>query len=115
MVFHYRILDNWGYKEFAKTWRAESIEEMHHADQLVARILFPGRPAKNMQSLDQLRIGRNVKEILECDLAAEMHARELYLEAGGHCGQANDRVSRILFETLTSDEEKHIDSPWRRS
>jgi bacterioferritin len=72
---HYRILDNWGYKEFAKTWRAESIEEMHHADQLVARILFlDGQP--NMQSLDQLRIGRNVKEILECDLAAEMHARD---------------------------------------
>ena len=105
---HYRILDNWGYKEFAKTWRAESIEEMHHADQLVARILFlDGQP--NMQSLDQLRIGRNVKEILECDLAAEMQARELYLEAARHCEQANDRVSRILFETLTSDEEKHID------
>jgi bacterioferritin len=54
---HYRILDNWGYKEFAKTWRKESIEEMQHADQLVARILFlDGQP--NMQSLDQLRIGK---------------------------------------------------------
>jgi bacterioferritin len=29
---HYRILDNWGYKELAKTWRRESIEEMRHAD-----------------------------------------------------------------------------------
>ena len=105
---HYRILDNWGYKEFAKAWRAESIEEMHHADQLVARILFlDGQP--NMQSLDQLRIGRNVKEILECDLAAEMHARELYLEAAKYCDQVNDRVTRILFEKLTSDEEDHID------
>src|SRR5580698_6372984 len=95
---HYRMLDNWGYKDFAKTWRKESIEEMQHADQLVARILFlDGLP--NMQSLDQLRIGQNVKEILECDLAAEMHARELYLEAARHCEQANDRVSRILFET----------------
>ena len=73
---HYRILDNWGYKDFAKTWRKESIEEMQHADQLVVRILFlDGLP--NMQSLDQLRIGQNVKEILECDLAAEMHARAL--------------------------------------
>ena len=105
---HYRILDNWGYKDFAKTWRAESIEEMHHADQLVARILFlDGQP--NMQSLDQLRIGKTVKEILECDLAAEMDARALYLEAARHCEQANDRVSRILFESLTADEEKHID------
>jgi len=37
---HYRILANWGYKGFAKTWREESIEEMRHADKLVARILF---------------------------------------------------------------------------
>ncbi len=105
---HYRILDNWGYKEFAKTWRKESIEEMQHADQLVARILFlDGQP--NMQSLDQLRIGKTVKEILECDLEAEIHARELYLEAARRCDEANDRVSRILFEKLTSDEEEHID------
>ena len=73
---HYRMLDNWGYKDFAKTWRKESIEEMQHADQLVARILFlDGLP--NLQSLDQLRIGQNVKEILECDLAAEMRCDPL--------------------------------------
>ena len=77
---HYRILDNWGYKDFAKTWREESIEEMHHADKIVARILFlDGQP--NMQSLDQLRIGKSVKEIIDCDLAAEMSARALYLDA----------------------------------
>jgi len=105
---HYRILDNWGYKEFAKTWREESIEEMRHADKLVARILFlDGQP--NMQSLDQLRIGRGVKEIIECDLAVEMDARALYLEAAQYCVTVNDRVSRNLFEELTTDEEKHID------
>ena len=32
---HYRLLDNWGYKELAKTWRKESIEEMWHADKLI--------------------------------------------------------------------------------
>ena len=105
---HYRILDNWGYKDFAKTWREESIEEMRHADVLVARILFlDGQP--NMQSLDQLRIGRGVKEIIECDLAAEMDARTLYLEAAQYCLTVNDRVSQNLFEELTTDEEKHID------
>ena len=42
---HDRILDNWGYKDFAKTWRVEFIEEMRHADLLVARILFlDGQP-----------------------------------------------------------------------
>src|SRR6478672_4422930 len=33
---HYRLLDNWGYKDMAKQWRKESIEEMEHADKLVA-------------------------------------------------------------------------------
>jgi bacterioferritin len=105
---HYRILDNWGYKDFAKKWREESTEEMRHADMLVARILFlDGQP--NMQSLDQLRIGKTVKEIIECDLAAEMDARTLYLEAAQYCVSVNDRVSKVMFEELTSDEEKHID------
>ena len=105
---HYRILDNWGYKNFAKTWRAESIEEMGHADRIVARILFlDGHP--NMQSLDQLRIGRGVKEIIDCDLAAEMSARALYLDAAQYCASVNDRVTKNLFEDLLGDEEKHID------
>jgi bacterioferritin len=59
---HYRILDNWGLLEMAKVWRKESIEEMEHADKFTARILFlEGFP--NMQVLDPLRIGQNVKEI----------------------------------------------------
>ena len=37
---HYRIFDNWGYKDLAKKWREELVEEMHHADRLTARILF---------------------------------------------------------------------------
>jgi bacterioferritin len=37
---HYRILDNWGYKDLAKKWREESIEEMHHADRIITRIIF---------------------------------------------------------------------------
>ncbi len=105
---HYRILDNWGYKDLAKTWRKESIEEMRHADILVARILFlEGMP--NMHLHDPLRIGSNVKQILECDLAAEVDARTLYLEAAQYCLSVNDRVSMNLFEQLTSDEEHHID------
>jgi bacterioferritin len=105
---HYRILDNWGFKDLAKTWRKESIEEMEHADLLIARILFlEGHP--NMQPSDGLRIGQDLKQVLECDLAAEVGARTLYLEAAGHCDTANDRVSKNVFEKLTADEEHHID------
>jgi bacterioferritin len=105
---HYRLLDNWGYKSLAKQWRKESIEEMQHADKLVERILFlDGFP--NMQVLDPLHIGQNVKEVLDCDLGAEMSARALYQEAATHCHAVKDYVSRDLFETLMHDEEEHID------
>lgn len=105
---HYRLLDNWGLKEMAKQWRKESIEEMVHADRFTDRILFlDGFP--NMQVLDPLRIGQNVKEILECDLAAENDARNLYQEAATYCHSVKDYVSRDLFESLMKDEEGHID------
>jgi bacterioferritin len=105
---HYRLLDSWGYKDLAGQWRKESIEEMQHADRLVERILFlEGFP--NMQMVDPLRIGQNVKEVLDADLAAEMSARALYQEAATHCHAAKDYVTRDLFEKLMADEEHHID------
>src|SRR5215469_13297103 len=105
---HYRFLQNWGLLDMAKVWRKESIEAMEHADKLTDRIIFlDGFP--NMQVLDPLRIGQNVKEIIECDLAAEMSARTLYEEAATHCHGVKDYVSRDLFESLMKDEEHHID------
>jgi bacterioferritin len=105
---HFRQLNHWGYKDLAKKWREESIEEMHHADRFVDRILFlDGFP--NLQVLDPLRIGQNVKEILECDLVAEVGARALYQEAATYCHSVKDYVSRDLFEDLMKDEEGHID------
>jgi bacterioferritin len=105
---HYRLLENWGYRDLAKKWRKESIEEMHHADKFTDRIIFlDGFP--NMQVLDPLRIGQNVKEILECDLQAEIDARALYQEAAAYCQTVKDYPSRDLFEELMADEEGHID------
>ncbi|MGB6534343.1 MAG: bacterioferritin [Xanthobacteraceae bacterium] len=105
---HYRLLENWGYRSLAKQWRKESIEEMQHADKLVERIVFlDGFP--NMQVLEPLHIGQNVKEMLDCDLGLEMSARALYEEAATHCHTVRDYVSRDLFEKLMHDEETHID------
>ena len=105
---HYRLLHHWGFLAMAKQWRKESIEEMQHADKFIDRILFlDGFP--NMQVLDPLHIGQNVKEILDCDLGAEMSARALYEEAATYCHSVRDYVSRDLFEQLMKDEEHHID------
>src|SRR5882757_5250709 len=105
---HYRMLDNWGYKVLAKTWRKESIEEMQHADKLIQRIIFlDGSP--NMQTLESLHIGKTVKAVLDSDLQAELSARSLFAEAATHCHQVKDHVTRDLFEQLMHDEEEHID------
>ena len=105
---HYRLLDNWGYRDLAKKWRKESIEEMQHADKLTVRIIFlDGFP--NMQVLDPLHIGQTVKEVLDSDLGTEISARELYQEAATYCHSVKDYVTRDLFEELMADEEGHID------
>jgi bacterioferritin len=105
---HYRLLDDWGYRGLAKKWREESIEEMRHADKFTVRIIFlEGFP--NMQVLDPLHIGQNIKEILDADLAAEYGARALYQEAASYCESVKDYPSRDLFIELMTDEEGHID------
>ena len=105
---HYRLMEDWGNTLIAKKEREESIEEMHHADKLIARIIFlEGHP--NLQTLAPLRIGQNVKEVLECDLAAEYEARKLYTEARDVCREVKDYTSMNLFEDLLTDEEHHID------
>lgn len=105
---HYRLQEDWGYGRIADKSRAESIEEMNHADRLIQRIIFlEGHP--NLQKLDPLRIGQNIKETMEADLAGEHDARNLYLEARQYCSEVNDQVSKALFDDLIADEEGHID------
>lgn len=105
---HYRLQEDWGYGKIADKSREESIEEMHHADRLIERIIFlEGHP--NLQKLDPLRIGQNLRETLEADLAAEHDARNLYKEARQYCSSVNDQVSKSLFDDLIADEEGHID------
>ena len=105
---HYRLQEDWGYGRIANKSRAESIEEMHHADRLIERIIFlEGHP--NLQKLDALRIGQTIRETMEADLAGEHDARTLYLEARQYCAQVNDQVSKSLFDDLIADEEGHID------
>ncbi|PTW62523.1 bacterioferritin [Breoghania corrubedonensis] len=105
---HYRLTEDWGFALFAKKEREESIEEMQHADKLVGRIIFLGGHP-NMQSLDPLRIGQNIREVLDCDLAGEYSARALYKEARECAHDKGDYVTMKLFEDLMADEEGHID------
>ena len=105
---HYRLLEDWGYTKLAKKEREESLEEMVHADDLIKRTIFLGGHP-NLQTLNPLMIGTNLKEVLECDLKGEYSARALYKEAREACEEEGDYVTKNLFEKLLADEENHID------
>jgi bacterioferritin len=64
---HARMCDNWGYKRLAEHIRKESIEEMHHAQEIIDRILyFDGAP--NMQKYMKINVGKTVPEQFQFDL-----------------------------------------------
>ena len=105
---HYRLLEDWGYTLLAKKERAESIEEMHHADKLIERILFlEGLP--NLENLGKLLIGENVPECIKGDLTLESTARGDLIDAITQCEASKDYVSRELFEKILEATEEHID------
>ncbi len=105
---HAKMFQHWGFARLADLERDESIDEMKHADQLIARILFlEGLP--NLQDLHKVRVGEDVKEALACDLALERDAYPALKAAIAHCESVQDYVSRELFESILESEEEHID------
>ena len=105
---HARMIRHWGFDKLGDYEYHESIDEMKHADALVERILFlEGLP--NLQDLHKLRLGENVKEALECDLALEQAAHPPLKVAIAHCEKVGDYVSRELLEDILESEEEHID------
>ncbi|MCY4641841.1 MAG: bacterioferritin [Gammaproteobacteria bacterium] len=105
---HAKVFRDWGLHRIAEHERAESIDEMKHADQLIERILFlEGLP--NMQDIGKLYVGENPKEILECDLRLEMEAIPVLRESISYSESISDFVSRELFEEILESEEGHVD------
>ncbi|MGH7091188.1 MAG: bacterioferritin [Stellaceae bacterium] len=105
---HARMLKNWGVTKLGAYEYGESVTEMRHADKLIERILFlEGLP--NLQDLDKLLIGENVKEVLECDLKLELKGRDDLKAAIADSESARDFVSRDLFVDILESEEDSID------
>jgi len=105
---HAKMLENWGYKRLYKIVRAESIDEMHHADAVIERILYlDGLP--NVQRLGRVRIGETVPEQFQVDKALEEEAIPRLNTAIALCRESGDNGTRALLEKILVDEEEHLD------
>lgn len=105
---HSKLQDSWGYTELAAHTRAESFEEMRHAEKLTDRIiLLDGLP--NYQRIGSLRIGQSVREQFESDLAIEYEVLERLKPGVVMCREKQDSTSAFLLEEILADEEQHVD------
>ena len=105
---HSKMQDNWGFTELASHTRAESFDEMRHAEAITDRILLlDGLP--NYQRLFSLRVGQTVREQFEADLAIEYEVLARLKPAIILCRATEDSTTANLFEMIVADEEKHVD------
>jgi bacterioferritin len=107
-MVHAEMCDNWGYKELAEAIEKRAVDEMKHAEKLIARILFlDGRPI--VSNLNQISIGPEVANMHENDREAEDGAIKVYNDSIRLAAELGDNATRALLESILKDEEDHID------
>jgi len=105
---HSKMQENWGFTELAARTRAESFDEMRHAEKITDRILLlDGLP--NYQRIGSLRVGQTLREQFESDLAIELEVVNRLKPGIVMCREKQDSTSANLFEEIVADEEDHID------
>jgi len=105
---HAEMCGDWGFTKLYKAIRAESIDEMKHAERLIERILFlDGLP--NVQRMHQITVGESVAEQLALDLTLENKAIPILNAGIKQCRDEGDNGTRALFESILVDEERHVD------
>jgi bacterioferritin len=105
---HAKMQENWGYTTLAAHTRAESLDEMRHAEVLTDRILFL-ESLPNYQKLFPLRIGESVPDQFRCDMKIEVEAVDRLRRGIEYMRSVGDVTSAKIFEDILADEEQHID------
>jgi bacterioferritin len=103
-----KMCKNWGFLKLAGKHYEESIGEMKHAEKLIDRILFlEGVP--EIARYDVIRVGTDVKEQFEYDLALESKGAKHYNETVALCAEMKDNASRELVAQILVESEEHVD------
>ena len=107
-VVHAEMCGNWGYQRLHQTVENRARQEMHHAEKLIARIIFlEGIPT--VSRLNQVHVGADVPQQLQSDLEAEVQTNRMYNEAIHLADEAKDAATRGLLESILNEEDGHVD------
>lgn len=107
-IVHSEMCGNWGYERLHKLIEKRAVDEMKHAEKLIARILFlEGRPIVSV--LNNIQIGDEVFKMHTSDCSTENIAIRGYNESIKLALETGDSGSRELFESILKEEEDHID------
>ncbi len=105
---HAEMNENWGYERLHEKIRKRSIDEMKHAERLIARILYlEGKPI--VSNLKKITIGSEIPAQHKNDWDAEDGAIKSYNDGIRLAVELADNGSRELMESILKDEEEHID------
>ncbi len=107
-MVHSEMCDAWGYDKLHKAIEKQAIDEMHHAEWLIQRILFlEGTP--EVSKLNPMKIGSSVVEMVGNDQDAEREAIRAYNEAIALAHEVADQSSADLLTRILKMEEDHVD------
>jgi bacterioferritin len=107
-MVHSEMLANWGFDYLHDAKEHQAIDEMHHAESLIGRILFlEGTPI--VSKLNPMKIGPGIKDMILNDQAAEVAAIKAYNDAITLGHEVKDQGSVELLMKILSDEERHED------
>jgi bacterioferritin len=107
-MVHSEMCADWGYEKLHEAVEKRAIDEMKHAESLIARILFlDGTPT--VSELSPIKIGADVEKQLKNDLAGELQAVKDYNADIALAVEVGDNGTRELLEGILEDEEEHVD------
>ena len=107
-MVHSEMCDNWGYDKLHKAIEKQALDEMHHAEWLIQRIIFlEGTPS--VSKLNPMKIGKTVLEIVSSDQEAELGAIRAYNDAIRLAHEVDDQATVDLLIRILRMEEEHED------